>query len=625
MDVARYAYDDRGRLREVWDPRLAQPLKTTYAYDDAGHITELGQPGDLPWRFDFGTATPGDTNTGRLLKVRRDALRPGTTDQLDGEIATTVVYGVPLTRGAGGPYDLDGPSIAAWAQADAPTDAVAVFGPEDPVAVGTATASSPGPDGYRAATVHYLNASGKEVNTRHAGRAHRHQRVRPLRQRRACPGVVQPRPGAGPVPERGGEPVRAGPRPVRQPDPATWLDTRSTYGPDGIDLLETVSPLHRIALANDASRLVNARSVTATTYDEGKPDGVAYHLPTTVRAGARVVGVDGDQDVRVTKNEYGPMYGGASGWVLRKPTKVVSAVETAQPLEAATKYDDQGRARESRKIDSTGSDAGTTRSVFYTAGANPDDAACGNRPEWAGQACVVRAVGAITGHDPARMVGDVPVRRVESYTRFGEPDRITETVAGKTRTTVNTYDAADRLVGTKITGDLGEAVQQVGTDFDPVSGDNLTTRFADGTKVTREFDRLGRLVRYTDADGAWTATEFDRFGKPAKITDSLGTHQTFTYDRAAEPRGLVTSVTDSVGGSIGTRYGPDGQVVGLDLPGGVVMEQELDPAGVPVGRTYRKDGTVVAASTVVENAQGQWLRHTGPGSDKRYAYDDLGG
>ncbi len=278
---------------------------------------------------------------------------------------------------------------------------------------------------------------------------------------------------------------------------ATWLDSRSTYSADGLDVLETLGPLHRIALANDASRLVNARAVTTTTYDEGKPDGVAYRLPTTTRTGARVVGVDGDQDVRVDRDEYGPVNGGVSGWVLRKPTKVITAAETAAPLEAATKYDDQGRARESREIDSTGSDAGTVRSVFYTAGANPDDPACGNRPEWAGQACVVRAAGAITGHDAARMVGEVPVRRVESYTRFGEPDRITETVAGKTRTTVNTYDAADRLTGTRITGDLGEAIGEVGTDYDPVSGDATTTKFADGTKLTREFDRLGRLTRYT--------------------------------------------------------------------------------------------------------------------------------
>ncbi|MFI9811452.1 RICIN domain-containing protein [Saccharothrix variisporea] len=624
VDVARYAYDDQGRLREVWDPRLAQPLKTSYAYDAAGHVTEIGQPGDLPWKFTFGAAGSGDPNTGRLLKVRRDALRPGTKDQVDGEIATIVVYGVPLTRAAGGPHDLDATAIATWAQADAPTDAVAVFGPEDPVSVHTASASSPGADGYRAATVHYLNASGKEANTATPGGhidTHEYDRfgnvVRTLESSNRALALGQ-------APNAEADLSTLGLAQYDSKTRATWLDSRSTYGSDGLDLLEALGPLHRIALANDPSTLVNARAITRTSYDEGKPDGVAYHLPTTERVGARVVGMADEQDVRITKREYGPMYGGASGWTLRKATKVITAAETAQPLEAATKYDDQGRARESRKIDSSGSDAGTVRSVFYTAGANPDDAACGNRPEWAGQACVVRAVGAITGHDAARMVGEMPVKRVESYTKFGEPDRITETVAGKTRTTVNTYDGADRLVGTVITGDVGEAVQQVGTDYDPVSGDALTTKFADGTKVSREFDRLGRLVRYTDADGAWTATEFDRFGKPAKITDSIGTSQTFTYDRVAEPRGLVTSVTDSVGGAIGTRYGPDGQIVGLDLPGGVVMDQQLDPAGIPVARTYRKDGTVIAASAVVENAQGQWLRHTGPGSDKRYSYDTLG-
>lgn len=55
--------------------------------------------------------------------------------------------------------------VATWGQDEAPADATAVFGPEDPVTVNTATASAPGPNGYRAATVHYLDASGREVNT----------------------------------------------------------------------------------------------------------------------------------------------------------------------------------------------------------------------------------------------------------------------------------------------------------------------------------------------------------------------------------------------------------------------------------------------------------------------------
>ncbi|WP_285751025.1 RICIN domain-containing protein [Lentzea sp. NBRC 105346] len=626
VDVARYAYDDKGRLREVWDPRLASPLKTSYTYDDSGHVTEVGHPGDLPWKFDYGTAGSGDNNNGRLLRVRRDTLRPGSLDEVDGEIKSTIVYSVPLTRGAGGPHDMDGNAISSWAQADAPTDAVAVFGPEDPVTVNTATGQAPGADGYRAATIHYLNASGKEVNTATPGGfidTSEYDRfgnvVRKLESSNRQLALGQ-------SPNADTDLATLGLAQYDSKTRATWLDSRTTYSADGIDVIESLAPLHRIALNNDADKLVNARGISTSTYDEGKPDGAAYHLVTTQRTAARVVGVDGDQDVRVNKNEYGTPLGGESGWKLRKATKVITAAESAEPLEASTKYDAQGRARESRKIGSDGSDAGTMRSVFYTAGANPDDASCGNRPEWAGQACLVRAAGAITGHDAARMVGDVPVKRIESYTKFGEPERITETVAGKTRTTVNTYDGADRLATTKITGDLGDAVQEVSTDYDPNTGDALTTKFADGTKITRAFDKLGRLAKYTDADGAWTQTEFDRFGKPSKITDSLGTTQTFGYDRVAEPRGLLTSVTDSVGGTITTRYGPDEQIVGMDLPGGVRMDLQLDPAGVPVSRKYSRasDNTLIAASSIVENTQGQWLRHTGPGSDKRFAYDTLG-
>lgn len=623
VDVARYAYDDKGRLREVWDPRLAQPLKNTYAYDDAGRVVELGASGELPWQLSFGKAGTGDENAGRLLKVRRPTLRAGSLDQLDGEIASTVVYGVPLTRGAGGPHDLDGATISTWAQIDAPTDAVAVFGPEDPVAVNTASATAPGPDGYRAATVSYLNASGKKVNTAAPGGhidTNEYDRtgnvVRTLESANRALALGQYPDGDKHLADLGLAQYDSKTR-------ATWLESRTTYSADGIDVLEALGPLHRIALGNDPATLVNARARTTNTYDEGKPDGTAYHLLTTTSTGARVVGMSGDQDVRTSRNVYDAVLGGTSGWTLRKPTKVVTAVETDTPMEALSRYDDQGRAREGRKVDSTGADAGTSLSIFYSAGPNSEDAACGNRPEWAGQACVVRRAGAVTGHDTARMTTDLPVKRVESYTRFGEPERIVETAAGKTRQTLITLDGADRTVRVEITGDLGEPVQMVSTDYD-ADGDAVRTKFADGTKVERVFDKLGRLAKYTDADGAWTSTEFDRFGKPMRITDSLGTSQSFTYDRAAEPRGFLTSVTDSVAGTMTANYGPDGQLVGMDLPGGVRMDQKLDPTGVPVSRSYTKDSALIADSAVVENVHGQWLRHTGPGSDKSYTYDFMG-
>jgi len=223
------------------------------------------------------------------------------------------------------------------------------------------------------------------------------------------------------------------------------------------------------------------------------------------------------------------------------------------------------------------------------------------------------------------MSSNLPVKRVESYTRFGEADRISETVDGKTRTTVTTFDAADRVESVELLGDIGTPLGKVTTTYDPGTGDAATTALPDGTTITRGYDRLGRLRTYTDADGA-TTTAFDRFGKPATITDSLGSTQTFTYDRALEPRGLLTSMTDSVAGTMTARYGPDGQIVEQGLPGGVRLATTQDPAGRITARTYLRasDNMLIAASTGVDNIRGQTVALTGPGSTKTFGYDRWG-
>ncbi|MFE9306696.1 DNRLRE domain-containing protein [Streptomyces sp. NPDC006706] len=160
VDVATYRYDLTGRLVEVWDPRKASSgdtttFRTKYSYDSAGRLTSIDTTGELPWYFDYGKAG-ADQDPGRLLKVRRPALKPGSKDVVEGETASKVVYEVPLTRAKGGPYDMSGADVATWGQADAPTDATAVFDDESDPGTHTATATVPGKDGYRQATVHYL-------------------------------------------------------------------------------------------------------------------------------------------------------------------------------------------------------------------------------------------------------------------------------------------------------------------------------------------------------------------------------------------------------------------------------------------------------------------------------------
>ncbi len=70
VPVTKYLYDKQGRLRAEWDPRISPALKTIYGYDGENHLTALTPPGQETWAFTYGTI-PGDSSTGRLLKVTR--------------------------------------------------------------------------------------------------------------------------------------------------------------------------------------------------------------------------------------------------------------------------------------------------------------------------------------------------------------------------------------------------------------------------------------------------------------------------------------------------------------------------------------------------------------------------
>ena len=447
IEVAHYAYDNLGRLRQVWDPRLSNPIRTSYDYDSAGHVTKLTAAGQLPWMFDYGT-TPGDDNAGRLLKVRRNALKPGTKDQLEGEVATTAVYNVPLTRGSGGPHDMDTTAIRAWGQQDPPTDATALFGPETDPGANSASAQRPGKDGYTYATTHYLNASGQELNTATPGGHVDSQQYDQFGHVVWTLEAANRELALGTLPDAAAKAAE-----LNLPDDpaarAQLLASVKTYSPDGLDLIEELGPVVTVALERDlaadgmptlpAGRQVVARGHTTHRYDEGKPDGAAYHLQTTKIVGGRVVGYPADADVRTTRTGYDAEKGGTSGWQLKKETSTSTDAGTAYVV-----YDNAGRALKSWGIDSNGADARTTLTAYYTAGAHPTDADCGNKPEWAGQPCRTRAAGPVTGQRPD-MSAELPVKKIEEYTRTGDTAKVAETSAGKTRRTITEHDGADRV------------------------------------------------------------------------------------------------------------------------------------------------------------------------------------
>jgi RHS repeat-associated protein len=96
VEVARYTYDNHGRLRAVWDPRIApEPLKTYYGYDSEGRLTALTPPGQQTSAFVYGTMS-GSTTTGVALKATQ---APAKEEVWSGAILTNTV--APEVTGPG--------------------------------------------------------------------------------------------------------------------------------------------------------------------------------------------------------------------------------------------------------------------------------------------------------------------------------------------------------------------------------------------------------------------------------------------------------------------------------------------------------------------------------------------
>jgi hypothetical protein len=88
---------------------------------------------------------------------------------------------------------------------------------------------------------------------------------------------------------------------------------------------------------------------------------------------------------------------------------------------------------ETREPGSTGSDAATTVTTYYTVAANATYTGCGGKPQWAGEVCRTGPASQPSGQSlPAT---------VTTYDMWGQPSVVTETSGSTVRTTTTTVDA----------------------------------------------------------------------------------------------------------------------------------------------------------------------------------------
>jgi hypothetical protein len=208
---------------------------------------------------------------------------------------TSIEYGVPLS-GTGLPT-MSKAEVEKWGQKDLPTEATAVFPPDEPQ-------TWPASD-YKRATIYYRDSTSRTVNVASPGGGvatteyDEHNDI--TRSLGADDRVAALKEGA------------------KSAEAAKALDTQSTYSSDGTELLSTLGPQHTVKLS--AGGEAQARSRALYSYDEGAPsEGGPYRLVTKMTQGAEVAGKE--EDVRTTRTYYSGQKG--LGWKLRKPTSVVT-------------------------------------------------------------------------------------------------------------------------------------------------------------------------------------------------------------------------------------------------------------------------------------------------------------
>jgi len=598
-DVAKYEYDSTGRLKAAWDPRISPALKETYTYNATGQIATLTPPGQQPWTMSYGTL-PGGSAIGRLTSVKRPSLVEGKTAQ------TTVAYEVPVS-GSGAPYGMGGEAVAAWGQKDLPTDATAIFPPDE-------VPASP-PSSYSRATVYYMDAEGQTVNV-----------ATPQGAGTSAPSITTTET------DRFGNVVRELSaqnrlRALADPEGKTAersreLDTQFHYSKDGTELQEEKGPMHPVR--REATGAVEqARMLRTILYvNPAPPSGEpAYHLPTSETTGALLP--NGEvKDKRSTKTVY--------KYELRKPIEVISDPEGSEETKSVTVYDkDTGLPTEVRQpSNSGGGGAGTTKIVYYSTSIGAGECLS---TLYAGLPCRVEQA----AQPGTAGLPQLPVKKLRDYNQLGQVEEVTESPGGgaeNVRKAVTTYDAAGRQKTVQTTGG-GVAVPKIETLYHSTLGLPTTQQIVcpgsepgcDTQATTATYDSLGRLTSYLDADGVTAKTTYDFLGRPATTDDGKGT-QTMQYDSVT---GLLVELEDSAAGKFTASYDADGKLVKRGLPNGLTAETTYDETGSLVGLTYTKASSCGLSCNwldfaVERSINGQILLEDGTLGKDEYVYDKLG-
>jgi RHS repeat-associated protein len=226
------------------------------------------------------------TSTGTKTEAEQHTPAPG----------WTIEYHTPIS-GTAAPYAMGVSEVEAWGQKDDPTEATAIFPPDERQGW---PASS-----YKRASIEYLDSHDRVVNAAAPGGGISTVEYNETNDvvRTLSPSNRQTALAEG----------------SKSAETSKLLDSENTYNSEGTELLSTTGPQHNVQLSGGTQ--AQAREITHYYYDEGAPsEGGPYDLVTKTTTAALVSGKE--EETRTTLTSYSGQEN--LGWKLRKPTSTTT-------------------------------------------------------------------------------------------------------------------------------------------------------------------------------------------------------------------------------------------------------------------------------------------------------------